>query len=116
MDVHLTDFKYGNDNCARRLSKIPNYTKIVERNHILARQSAEMIIRHLVLPGHIECCTRPVLSWIAENLDDVKVNVMGQYRPEHRASEYEEIARGLKMKEYQSALAIAEELGLDLTE
>lgn len=116
IDIYLTDFKYGNDDCARRLSKIPKYTQIVERNHILAKKNAEMIIRHLVLPGHLECCTRPALVWISENLEDVKVNVMGQYRPEHKAADYEEISKGLKMKEYQSALAIAEDLGLDLTE
>lgn len=113
IDVYLTDFKYGNDECALRLSNAPNYMRIIERNHITARAQAEMIIRHLVLPGHIECCTRPVLSWIAENLHDVKVNVMAQYHPEHRASNYEEISKPLRLTEYRKALEIAEQLGLD---
>lgn len=114
VDVYLTDLKYGNDECAQRLSEVRNYTEIVHRNHIIGRRHAEMIIRHLVLPGHIECCTRPALTWISESLKNVKVNVMAQYRPEHLAREYPEIARPLRMSEYEEALSIATELGLDL--
>jgi putative pyruvate formate lyase activating enzyme len=114
VDVYLTDFKYGNDRCAFRLSNAPDYMRIVQRNHRLAIAQAEMIVRHLVLPGHVECCTRPALSWIAENLNDVKVNVMAQYRPEHRAKDFEEISKPLRVEEYRKALDIAEKLGLEL--
>jgi len=114
VDVYLTDFKYGNDKCALRLSSAPNYTEIMRRNHLLGREHAEMIVRHLVLPGHIECCTRPALVWIAENLKNARVNVMAQYRPEHRALEFPDIARPLRMAEYRKAIEIAETLGLDL--
>lgn len=114
VDVYLTDFKYGNDKCASRLSNAPDYMRVVERNHLLARANSEMIIRHLVLPGHIDCCTRPVLTWISENLRDVKVNVMSQYRPQYRAGHYPEIARPLSMMEYEKAIEIAGELRLDL--
>lgn len=116
VDLYLTDFKYGNDSCAARLSNVHDYMRIMTRNHIMARKHAEMIIRHLVLPGHVECCTRPALSWIASNLEDVKVNVMAQYRPEHRALEYPELSRALKISEYQQAMRIAGDLGLDLVE
>ena len=116
VDVYLTDWKYGNDKCALRLSNAPNYTRVMERNHRLGRQHAEMIIRHLVLPGHLDCCTRPALNWIAENLKDVLVNVMAQYRPEHRASEFPDLARPLRMAEYREAVEIAETLGLELTD
>ena len=114
IDVYLTDYKYGNDKCAFRLSNVPNYTKVCQRNHLLGRKHAEMIVRHLVLPGHVDCCTRPALSWISENLKNVKVNVMSQYRPEHRAKEFADIGRPLKIAEYQEAIGIAERLGLDL--
>jgi len=114
IDVYLTDFKYGNDKCALRLSNAPDYWRIVGRNHRLARAQAEMIVRHLVLPGHVECCTRPILNWIAENLSNVKVNVMAQYRPSHRAKEFKDIDRPLEMSEYRKAEEIADSLGLDL--
>lgn len=115
VDVYLTDFKYGNDGCAKRLSNVDDYTRVVRRNHLLAREDAEVIIRHLVLPNHIECCTRPVLTWIADNLGNVKVNVMGQYHPCFHALQHGDLSRALRPDEYESALNIAEELRLDLT-
>lgn len=116
VDVYLTDFKYGNDDCALRLSNASDYMSVVTRNHRLAREHAEMIVRHLVLPNHYECCTRPILEWIGRNLPNVKVNVMAQYHPEHMAMKFPDIARPLKMSEFQAAIDLAENLGLDLTD
>lgn len=114
VDIYLTDYKYGNDTCALRLSNVKDYTRIIQRNHLLGRSHAEMIVRHLVLPGHIDCCTRPALKWIAENLHDVKVNVMAQYRPEYKAEEFPDLNRPLRASEYEKAFEIAEVLHLDL--
>ncbi len=57
----------------------------VTRNILRAAASGDVIIRHLVLPGHLDCCTKPALEWMARNLprDRVLVNAMGQYRPDH---------------------------------
>jgi putative pyruvate formate lyase activating enzyme len=114
IDVYLTDFKYGNNSCARRLSGVQNYFEIVSRNHLLAAKQAEVIVRHLVLPNHIECCTKPVLKWIAENIPSALVNVMDQYRPMHRAFEHRDINRLLKPSEFEEAYAFARELNLHL--
>lgn len=112
-DVYLTDFKYGNDKCALRYSKVPNYFKVVARNHRLAFADAELIIRHLVLPANLECCTRPVLEWIVDNLGGmVRTNVMNQYRVEAMAHKYPEISRRLTAAEFEKALEIAREVGL----
>ena len=115
VDLYLSDFKYGNDQCALRLSNAPQYMSVITRNHLLGRAHAEIMIRHLVLPGHIECCTRPALTWIAENLDDVIVNVMAQYRPEHRARDAPGMTRRITSAEFDQALKIADELGLETT-
>ncbi|MDH7508100.1 MAG: radical SAM protein [Methanomassiliicoccales archaeon] len=114
IDVYLTDFKYGNNSCAKRLSGVQNYFEIVSRNHLLAAKQAEVIVRHLVLPNHIECCTKPVLKWIAENIPSALVNVMDQYRPVHRAFEHRDINRPLKPSEFQEAYDLAQELNLHL--
>jgi len=112
-DVYLTDFKYGSNECALRYSKVPKYFEIVARNHRLAYVDAELIIRHLVLPNHVECCTRPVLEWIVENLGPmVRVNVMDQYRVCYNADKYEEINRRITDEEYKRALEIARDVGL----
>jgi len=115
IDIYLTDFKYGNDACAERLSKVKNYMEVTKRNHLLAEKQGEVMIRHLVLPEHVECCTKPVLEWISESLGRrVKVNVMAQYHPDYRAEEYEELTRRLSWDEFHHALNLAKELNLDL--
>ncbi len=116
VDVYLTDFKYGNNECAKRLSNVTNYWEIITRNHTIARTQCEMIIRHLVLPGHFKCCSKPILEWIAENLTNVRVNVMDQYRPEYNAYDYEELSRGLDKGEFMHAYKLADTLGLNLTD
>ncbi len=82
----------------------------------IAYSSGDMIIRHLVLPGHVECCTRRVLEWIAKNTPNALVNIMDQYRPEHLVLKYpdrfSEINRRLYRREILEAYRIADELGL----
>ena len=116
IDVYLTDFKYGNSKCGQRLSKVENYWEIITRNHSIARQQAEVIIRHLVMPNHMDCCSKPIFDWIAENLENVRVNVMAQYRPMYQASEYPEINQPLKTLEFLEAKEHALARGLDLVE
>ncbi|MFW6119989.1 MAG: radical SAM protein [Petrotogales bacterium] len=112
IDVYLTDFKYGNDACAKRLSKVDNYTKIVKRNHKIAYHQGEIIIRHLVLPNHVECCSKPILQWIHKNMPEVAVNVMAQYRPEYHAYEYEDISRPVSTEEYVQVKNYANKLNI----
>ena len=118
MDIWLPDFKYGNDQCATRLSAAPRYFEVVTRNLREAVMHGDMIIRHLVLPGHIECCTKPVLKWIAENLprDRVLVNIMDQYRPEFMVLKYPrrwpEITRRPSRREMEEAYEYARRLGI----
>ena len=97
VDVFLGDFRYGNDECALRLSNVPNYTKIVKRNFKLVK--GDILVRVLLLPNHIECCAKPILRWISRNLKDAYVNVLTQYRPEYRAKEFPEINRVLTDEE-----------------
>jgi putative pyruvate formate lyase activating enzyme len=112
VDLYLSDFKYGNDECAMRLSGISDYWEVVTRNHKLAFGSGDMIIRHLVLPGHVECCTLPILDWIDENLGkEVVLNIMAQYRPLYGAFNHPEISRYLHRQEYVKAVDYARKLG-----
>ncbi|MGC9181493.1 radical SAM protein [Thermogladius sp.] len=117
IDIWLPDLKYGNDECAWRLSKVRDYWAVATRNIKMAHDSGDMIIRHLVLPGHLECCTRRVLQWISENTPRALVNVMDQYRPEHLVlkypEKYKEIARRLRRDEVLEAYKMAEEFKLE---
>jgi putative pyruvate formate lyase activating enzyme len=114
IDVYLTDFKYGNNGCAQRLSKVENYTEIIQRNHRISYQQGEMIIRHLVMPGHTKCCSEPIIQWIQQHTPEVTVNIMDQYRPEYHACEYADIAHPLSKENYRIVVESAEKNNLVL--
>jgi putative pyruvate formate lyase activating enzyme len=112
-DVYLLDFKYGPADCAERISDAPDYWQVCTCNHVEAKKHGELIIRVLVLPNHLECCTEPTLNWIAENLGvETRVNLMFQYRPEWRAHEIPELRRRLSKNEMERAVQLAENAGL----
>ena len=114
VDVYLADFKYGNDDCARRLSGVKNYFEVVTRNLRHADAQADIMIRHLVLPNHLKCCSEPVLRWIKENLPNCYFNLMFQYRPCHLAHNYPEIARSLNEDEICAATLLAKKIKVEV--
>ena len=115
IDLYLTDFKYGNDECAKRLSKVDNYTEIIKRNHKIAHENGVMIIRHLVMPNHVDCCSKPIIEWIAEKLPNSVVNIMAQYRPEYHAYDFEDISRSVSMDEVLQVKEYADKLKINQT-
>ena len=115
VDIWLPDFKWGNDRCALKYSRILRYFEVTSRNHLKAHQNGDVIIRHLIMPGHVKCCTKPILDWIANNCKHALVNLMDQYRPEHlvlRDSQYAEIARRPTVDEIQEAYRYADRVGI----
>ena len=60
-----------------------------------------VIIRHLVLPNHIQN-SKNILKWIKENMpEDVYVSAMAQYFPTYKAKKDAYINRKLTKKEYK---------------
>ena len=113
VDVYLLDFKYGNNECAQRISDAPEYWEACARNHLNGKKYGELIIRVLVLPEHLDCCTKPILTWIAKNLGTTtRTNIMFQYRPEWQAFEIPELKRRLTKEEMTKAIQFAKEAGL----
>jgi putative pyruvate formate lyase activating enzyme len=113
MDVFLADFRYGSDAHALRYSGARDYWAVTTRAFLEAQKQGELLVRQLVLPGHVECCTKPIVEWCAQNLGkDVRFNLMFQYRPEYKASEFPEIDRILTSAEIRRALEIVKEAGL----
>ena len=113
-DVWLADFKFGNDDCARRLARVPDYTRIVQENLLWANAHSELIARHLLMPGHVECCWKPVAEWLAENLAAVKVNLRAGFWPAWRARVHPELSGTVSSSETTRAWQIAEDCGLNL--
>jgi putative pyruvate formate lyase activating enzyme len=112
-DVYLLDFKYGPGECAAKISDAPSYWAVCTRNHQEAKKHGEIIVRILVLPNHLECCTEPIINWVKKNLgEQTRVNVMFQYRPEWRAYEIPELQRRLSGDEVEEAIKLAKEANL----
>jgi putative pyruvate formate lyase activating enzyme len=112
MDFWLPDFKYGNNSCAEKYSGISNYYDVVTRNlkRIHNTGSGEIIIRHLVMPNHIECCSKPILDFIAKETPMCVVNIMAQFRPEYLSQNYKEINRRPSSQEVQEVRDYADKL------
>ncbi len=114
MDFWLPDFKYGNNKCGKKYSNITNYWDVLTRNlkYIYDWGSRDIIIRHLVMPGHLDCCTKPILKWVAKEIPGTVVNIMQQYRPEHKvnSSTFPEVNRRVTRKEIIEAYSLAERL------
>jgi putative pyruvate formate lyase activating enzyme len=113
VDVYLGDLRYGNDECAKRYTNIHDYWNVVTRNFLTAYTGGEILLRHLVLPGHLDCCTAPIVKWTKENIPKVRFNLMFQYRPNYRAYEHPEINRSLMSGEIKKTLDIVRESGLE---
>ncbi len=122
MDVWLPDFKFGPGRCAIALSRTPRYWETVTRNLSLIYDWGEdFTIRHLVMPNHVECCTRPVLEWLAEHMPEAPVNIMDQYHPDTFCDpsnakyqpRYAELSRRVNRREMDQAFGHARRLGVN---
>jgi putative pyruvate formate lyase activating enzyme len=86
VDVYLADLKCGNSGCAKAMLDASDYVEVARRNIGMAREHGDVIVRHLVLPGHADCCLRPTLHWLAAQMPGVKVSLRTNYVPPARAT------------------------------
>ncbi len=86
----IIDLKFGPHGCSSRLAGaagIDNHAEVAASlDFAIAESPLEsnlppLIVRHLVMPGHLTCCTRPALDWLARRHPDTMVNVMTGYLP-----------------------------------
>ncbi|MGA2177139.1 MAG: radical SAM protein [Verrucomicrobiota bacterium] len=113
-DVWLADLKFGNDACARSLARISNYSAIARGNLLWAAGRGELIVRHLLMPGHLECCWKPAAQWLAAALPGVKTNLRGAFWPAWQSRRHPELRRAVSPAESEAAWAWARDLGLNL--
>lgn len=125
VDIYMPDIKYSDPDHSERYSSAPDYflrcREAVEEMH---RQVGDLIvdedgiaqrgllIRHLILPNHI-AGSRRVLKFIAGEISQESyVNIMFQYRPMFRASDYQKLDRRPSIEEFMETVQMARELGL----
>ncbi len=127
VDIYLPDLKFMDGAEAARYNFVAaaNYPEMAQESIIeMHRQVGGLVtdergialrglmVRHLVMPNRV-AGTREFVKWVAENLSlDTYVNIMDQYRVEHRAFEYERIARAITPEEFIEAMEWATEAGL----
>jgi putative pyruvate formate lyase activating enzyme len=125
VDIYLPDCKYMDPELSAKYSdgayNYPYYAKtaLLEMNRQVGTLKTKrgvavrgLMIRHLVLPHRISG-SEEFLRFVANEFPkDTYVNIMGQYRPEHRAPEYPNLARRLKRSEYTEALKWAKKYGI----
>ncbi len=125
IDIYMPDMKYADMAVARKYSKIREYPKIsCAAVKEMYRQVGDLqidetglaqrglLVRHLLLPTNL-AGTRDVLGFLAQEISpNTYLNLMDQYRPCYRASEYPELNRRITRDEFESAVAWAGEFGL----
>lgn len=112
-DVWVADYKFGNDDCATRLAHVPNYTQVVRENLRWAAAHTRLIVRHLLMPGHVECCWKAVAEWLAVELPQATVSLRTGFWPGWHSRRHRELFRTTNRAELARACAIAEECGLE---
>lgn len=126
VDIYLPDIKFGCGETAGRLAAgakcYPDTTQAavleMQRQVGVAHTPEDgimqrgLMIRHLVMPNHVDD-SKQILEWIAGHLpSDTYVNIMAQYNPQYKAFDFPDIARRVTRDEYRSVVMRARELGL----
>jgi putative pyruvate formate lyase activating enzyme len=87
VDAYVPDLKYMNRACAQRLSGVANYPEMAMRAiHAMLLQGVAVLVRILVLPGHVECCHLPALEFLAglRESELLFISIRAQYSPDWR--------------------------------
>ena len=123
IDIYLPDFKYY-DNKLGKYSNVANYFEVASlaieemyrqvgspkyRDGILKRG---MIIRHLVLPGHIDDSKKVIMYLYDKYKDDVILSIMNQYTPVKKLK-YSELNNTVSEEEYNNLIDYASDLGIE---
>ncbi len=126
VDIYLPDFKYQDGRLAAKYSSdAEDYPEVAAASiKEMHRQVGELkvddggiaqrglIVRHLVMPHNI-AGTDAFARWVAKELSpSTYVNIMAQYRPEHKAFDHPKISRRLTPEEWRQSLKWAMEAGL----
>jgi len=127
VDIYLPDFKYGNEEDAFQCSGVRNYIPFALQSiHEMINQvgpgldmdgddvaTRGMIIRHLILPGHIANSIQ-VLELIRDHLSlDIPLSLMSQYTPTALVKDDPFLGRRITRQEYDEVVNRALDMGFE---
>ena len=106
--------KYLSHSAGQNLNE-DKFLFLAERHGVNGLACRGLLIRHLVMPGLLDE-SRAIFKWLAEEISpDTFINIMPQYRPEHRVGRderYDDINRCPTRQELQAAREAAAQAGL----
>lgn len=125
VDIYMPDIKYSSSEAAMKYSSAPDYPSVVkevirEMHHQVGDLETDfrgiakrgLLVRHLVMPNDV-AGSEDILRFLAEEISkDTYVNIMDQYHPMYKASDYPEINRRITPEEYGDAVKAARKYGL----
>ena len=126
VDIYLPDFKYVDNERAKRYSHAEDYPEVAKKALAeMVRQQPEaefdergimtkgVIVRHLMLPGGIKD-SKAVVNYLYETYGhQIYISLMNQYTPLPHVADYPEIDRKLKKFEYDRLVDYAISLGVE---
>lgn len=126
VDIYLPDFKYMNNTYSTRYSKVKNYSEYAKLALAkMVKQAGDctfdedgmmtkgVIVRHLVLPSHIEDSKR-IIRYLYETYEDrIFISIMNQYTPHGELHGFPQLARTLSSAEYDEVVDYAIALGVE---
>lgn len=80
-DIYLADFKCWAAKCCTNILQAENYRKVAIDRIKQAAKYKRTIVRHLIMPGHIDCCFKPIVEWLKNELPDVEFSPRYNYTP-----------------------------------
>jgi len=126
VDIYMPDMKYSDEETAEQLSGIEEYPQ-VNKDAIreMHRQVGDLqldergvawrglLVRHLVLPNRL-AGTQGVVRFLAQEVStNTYLNIMAQYHPCHKAFDIPQLARPVNRQEFQEAIELAHQQGLN---
>lgn len=123
VDIYLPDFKYYDNELGKMYSNCSNYFEVASGAlEEMVKQVGDVeivdgvmkrgvIVRHLMLPGHIEDSKRVIKYLYSTYHDKIIISIMNQYTPV-RECKYDNLNRCVSDMEYEELINYAYDLGV----
>ena len=127
IDIYLPDFKYMDGLLAAAYSNAPDYPEYAKRaleemvgqtgplklDEETGMARSGVIVRHLVLPGHVRN-SKAVIQYLYETYgDQIYISIMNQYTPMPQVTKDKLLGRKVTRREYEKVIDYALELGVE---
>ena len=125
VDIYLADFKYFDNETAKKYSNAENYLQVAKTaiEEMVSQKGTPVyddegmmtkgvIVRHLLMPGYLQE-SKAIIRYVYEEYGErVVLSIMNQYTPLKQVEKYPEINRKVSDAEYESLINYAISIGL----